>query len=134
MRYAAAALFSVWMLGASTASALPPIPNYLKQSLADKPEYKAYLDAVTAASDKCASCHTPGVKKTEKGHGLNDFGQAVHKHLDDKAFMAAHKAKNSEEALRLLNEAWGKTVEEKNADGKSYGELMKAGQLPGKND
>lgn len=128
-----AACFAVLALSTS-AFALPPIPNYLKESLADKPEYKGYLEAVNANKDKCASCHKPGVKKTEKGHGLNDFGQAFHKHLDDKAFMAAHKAKNAEEALRLFNEAWGKTIEVKNGDSKSYGDVIKAGQLPGKND
>lgn len=128
------ACFAVLALTASSAWALPPIPKYLKESLADKPEYKDYLEAVNANKDKCVSCHKPGVKKTEKGHGLNDFGQAFHKHFDDKAFKAADKEKKPEEALKLFNEAWGKTIEVKNGDGKSYSEVIKAGQLPGKND
>jgi hypothetical protein len=128
-----AACAAVLTLSVSSAFALPPIPNYLKESLANKPEYKDYLEVVTTSKDKCASCHKPGVKKTEKGHGLNDFGQAFHKHLNDKAFMAAHKAKNAAEALKLFNEAWGKTIEDKNGDGKAYGDVIKAGQLPGKN-
>lgn len=120
---------------ASSANALPPIPSYVKESLEDKPEYKTYLDQLAAAKDKCASCHQPGVDKAKvKGHGLNDFGKVVHDNLDHKAFMAAHKAKERAQALKLFNDAWAKSLEAKNADGQAYGELIKSGKLPGKNE
>ena len=77
---------------ASSAYALPPIPEYVKEAFAGKEEYKGYLAAADAQKSKCASCHVPGQDKKAKGHGLNDFGKAVHKYLDDKAFMAADKA------------------------------------------
>jgi hypothetical protein len=118
---------------ASPALALPPIQNYIPVALEGKEEYKEYLTAFKASNMKCSSCHIPGGDKKAKGHALNDFGQAMHKHLDDKGFMAADKAKKMDDALKLFNEAWGKAVLEKNADGTTFNELLKAGKLPGKN-
>ena len=57
----------------------------------------------------------------------------MHKHLNDKAFLAAEKEKNAEEARKLFLEAWDKAIGEKNAEGKSYGDIIKSGKLPGKN-
>jgi hypothetical protein len=115
------------------AFALPPIPKYIPVALEGKSDYAAYLKAFNASEMKCSSCHIPGADKKAKGHGLNDFGEAMHKHLDDKGFMAADKEKKMDEALKLFNEAWAKAVEEKNADGMTFNELLKAGKLPGKN-
>lgn len=135
----AAPLLLVSVMAASS-FALPPVPNYLPQALEGKQEYKAYLADFKASQTKCASCHIPGADKKAKGHALNDFGQAVHKHLDDKAFMAADKAakdnkdpKEAEKALKLFADAWAKAVQEKNEEGKQFDELLKAGKLPGKN-
>jgi hypothetical protein len=57
----------------------------------------------------------------------------VHKHLKHKEFMALHKEKKSAEAMKLFKDAWEKAAAEKNADGQTFGELIKAGKLPGKN-
>ena len=129
----------------SSAQALPPIPDYIKESFGDKPEYKAYLAAADAQKSKCASCHVPGQDKKAKGHALNDFGKAVHKHLDDKAFMAADKAgkeaadekgktEGKAKAKELFLASWNKAAAEKNAEGKAFGDLIKDGKIPGKND
>jgi hypothetical protein len=115
------------------AFALPPIPKYIPVALEGKAEYKEYLTAFKASAKKCSSCHIPDADKKAKGHALNDFGQAMHKHLDDKGFMAADKAKKMDEALKLFNEAWGKAVLEKNADGQTFNDLLKEGKNPGKN-
>src|SRR4029078_2814857 len=117
----------------SAAFALPPIPNYIPLALEGKEQYQAYLTDFKASTTKGASCHIPGADKKAKDHALNDFGQAMHKHLDDKGFMAADKAKEMDKALKLFTEAWGKAVQEKNADGKAFDDLLKAGKLPGKN-
>jgi hypothetical protein len=130
MKTAFACLLAI-PLFASTALALPPIPKYLEAEFQDKPEYKAFLPLI--AGGKCSACHIPGADKKAKGHALNDFGQAMHKHLDDKGFLAADKAKDMAGALKLLNEAWGKAIEEKNADGTKYIDLIKEGKNPGKN-
>lgn len=132
-------------LAASSAYALPPIPDYIKESFGDKAEYKGYLAAAEAQKSKCASCHVPGQDKKAKGHALNDFGKAVHKHLDDKAFMAADKAgkeaadekgkaEGKAKAKALFLTAWEKASADKNADGKTFGDLIKEGKIPGKND
>jgi hypothetical protein len=135
----AAALLLVSLI-ATSSFALPPVPTYLPQALEGKEEYQAYLKDFQASMTKCASCHIPGADKKAKGHGLNDFGQAMHKHLDDKAFMAADKAakdnkdpKETEKAVKLFADAWAKAVQEKNEDGKQFNELLKEGKLPGKN-
>ncbi|MGB4739433.1 MAG: hypothetical protein WBH50_14645 [Fuerstiella sp.] len=52
----------------------------------------------------------------------NDYGVALTKTLGEKNVKDADKIK----------EALTKAEAEKNADGKTYGELIKAGELPGK--
>ena len=44
------------------------------------------------------------------------------------------KGKMKADAQTLIKEAWEKAGAEKNAAGETYGELIKAGKLPGKND
>lgn len=121
------------LLLAATSSALPPIPGYLKESLADNADLQAFATTFGELKAKCDVCHKPNADKKAKGHALNDFGQAFHKHLNDKEFMSLHKDKKSAEALKLFQDAWKKTEAEKNAEGKTFGELIKAGKLPGKN-
>jgi hypothetical protein len=79
----------------------------------------------------------PGADKKAKGHGLNDFGKAVHDNFKHKDFLAANLAKadpaEAAKAKKLIAEALAAAEALKNADGKLYGDLMKAGQLPGKN-
>lgn len=117
---------------ASVASALQPIPEYLPKILTGA-DQKAYVETLNASTMKCSSCHTPGADKKAKGHGLNDFGQAIHKVFDHKKFNAAHKADNKEEAGKLLKDAWEKAAAEKNSEGVVFAELIKQGKLPGTN-
>lgn len=139
------AIAIVFVLVASSAYALPPIPDYIKDSFGGKEEYKGYLAAAEAQKSKCASCHIPGQDKKAKGHALNDFGKAVHKHLDDKSFMAADKASKEAtddkakaeakaKATELFLSAWSKAAADKNADGKAFGDLIKDGKIPGRNE
>jgi len=132
-------------INSSSAFALPPIPDYIKGSFGEKEEYKGYFAAAEAQKSKCASCHIPGQDKKAKGHALNDFGKAVHKHLDDKAFMAADKASKEAtdekakaeakaKAMELFLSAWSKAVADKNVDGKVFGDLIKEGKIPGRNE
>jgi hypothetical protein len=118
----------------SSSYALPPLPQYLKEAVQDKAELKEFATQVEGLKSKCDVCHKPMADKKAKGHGLNDFGQAFHKQLDDKAFMAAHKEKKTADAMKLFTDAWAKTLENKNADDKTFGSLIQAGKLPGKND
>lgn len=81
--------------------------------------FKEAYPALVSQADtvKCNVCHF-GDKKTNR----NDYGMAVGKALGEKNVMDAEKIK---EGLK-------KAEAEKNADGKTFGELIKDGKLPGK--
>lgn len=117
-----------------TASAFPSLPGYLNDGYKDDKDYKPFLEIVAGLKMKCDVCHIPGADKKGKGHGLNDFGKVFHDRFDHKAFTAADKAKKTDEAMKIFKEIWEKSIKEKNADGKVYGDLIKEGKLPGKND
>jgi hypothetical protein len=121
----------------SPAAALPPLPPYVAEHYKTQPEFAKFAEAFAGQKMKCDACHKPGADKKAKGHGLNDFGEAVHKHLKHKDFLAANKEKANPEqatkATKLVADALAAAQAEKNAEGKTYGELMKAGVLPGKN-
>ncbi|HUE72235.1 MAG TPA: hypothetical protein VMP01_15230 [Pirellulaceae bacterium] len=117
----------------AAAYALPPIPGYVKNSVEESADHKEFAKTFSELKTKCDLCHKPMADKKAKGHGLNDYGEAMHKHLKHKEFMALHNEKKSAEAMKLFKDAWEKAAAEKNADGQTFGELIKAGKLPGKN-
>ena len=122
------------VLAANSAVALPPFPDLLGKALKDDAGSKKFLDAVGMLKMKCDVCHRPGVDKAKaKDHGLNDFGEAMHKSVNFKDLKPALTAKDNAKVLALFKEGYGKATAEKNADGKTFGELIKAGTLPGKN-
>ena len=116
------------------AEAFPTMPQYLVDGYKADKDYKPFLDTVNGLKMKCDVCHKPGAEKKAKGHGLNDFGKVYHDRFKHKDFTAADKDKKTEEAMKLFKDAWEKSILEKNADGKVYGDLIKEGKLPGKND
>jgi hypothetical protein len=123
---------------AAPALALPPLPKYVEQHYSASPEYAKFVETFKALKSKCDACHKPGADKKAKGHGLNDFGKAVHDNFQHKDFSAAAKiaADNPEaakKALELAAAALTAAEAEKNAAGKTYGEAIKAGTLPGTN-
>jgi len=125
------------LLLAAPAAALPPLPPYVARHYESQPEFAKFAAAFNGQKLKCNACHKPGADKKAKGHGLNDFGEAVHKHLKHKEFLAANMAKadnpaEAAKAVKLVADALKAAEAEKNAEGKTYGELMKAGLLPGK--
>ncbi len=85
-------------------------PDYLKKFLAD------YPDVAAAAELKCGTCHGKDKKKR------NNYGEALGKALD---------AKNVKDA-DVIGEALKKIEEQDSAtEGKTFGDLLKAGELPG---
>lgn len=128
----------VSLFAVSAAQALPPLPKYVQDAYKDKPEYAQFSAAVAGLKSKCDLCHIPKADKKAKGHGLNDFGHAMHEHLDDGAFKKAHMEAGKNPAMgaaaaKMVVEALQKSEADKKSDGKTYGELMKAGELPGTN-
>ncbi len=109
---AGACLFAIFAVTAETASARPQFKTAFE---------KAYPDLVKKHGKDgkltCAVCHPVSDKKKR-----NDYGVALTKILGEKNVKDADKIK----------EALEKTEKEKNADEKTFGELIKAGELPGK--
>ena len=133
-------VFTVLTTVVITASALPPLPKYVVDYYSASPEHAKYVQMYRslAGEQKCDSCHKPGIDKKTKGHGLNDYGQAVHKYFKHRDFNKADKLgmDNAEQraiAQKLIADALKLADQEKNATGKTYSELIKAGQLPGSN-
>lgn len=82
---------------------------------------KTYPDlAAKAGEAKCGVCHFGDSKKNR-----NDYGEAMGKALDGK--------KNLKADDPMVAKAFKTAEGAKNGDGKSFGELIKAGSLPGKN-
>jgi hypothetical protein len=121
-----------------SAEALPPLPKYLQEHYGASPEYAKFSETFGGLKSKCDTCHKPGADKKAKGHGLNDFGTAVHDHFQHRDFLAADKAKSdpaeAAKAKKLIAEALAAAEAVQNADGKTFGSLIKAGKLPGKNE
>ena len=91
-----------------------------------KTKFVALYGAKNAAAKKagCKACHPTKSKKDR-----NDYGYALSKLVNAKDFKGA-KAK-SEESQKKLAAAFKKLETSKNAEGKTFGELLKAGKLPG---
>jgi hypothetical protein len=121
-------------LCATPASAFPHIPGQIKEALKDDTDSKKFLETLDGLKSKCDVCHKPGADKKARGHGLNDFGKVYHDRFEAKKYKAANEEKKTDEAIKMMKAAWDKSLPEKNADGKVYGDLIKEGKLPGKND
>jgi hypothetical protein len=134
---------SVIALTCATAFALPPIPPLAAEYYAKDPNATKITESLN--KKQCSLCHIPGADKKAKGHGLQDFGKAVHDNFKHKDF-SAEAAKAADEKLpqadrdaakakasEILVAALKKAAEVKNADGKAFGDLIKAGMMPGKN-
>jgi len=133
-------IFSILSAVVITASALPPLPKYIEDYYSASPEHAKYAQMYKGleGEQKCDACHKPGIDKKAKGHGLNDYGQAVHKYFKHRDFNKADKlgqdnAEQRDIAQKLIADALKQADQEKNSAGKTYGELIRTGRLPGNN-
>ena len=117
-------LLALLAIGASPALAVPAFNEAFK---------KAYLKDGTPLTEKvaevkCNVCHK-GKEKKEK----NEFGVAVGKYLKKGDFAGETKKwdPKSEEGQKVLAEGLEKALQEKSSSGKTFGELIKANELPG---
>lgn len=101
--------FAAMVLGTATQQA-DARPNYLKKFMGDYPKVKE------AEEKKCFVCHGKDKKKR------NNFGMALGKALDAEKVMDDDKI---EEALKKVEKEDSKT------EGKTFGDLLEAGELPG---
>ncbi|ADB18963.1 conserved hypothetical protein [Pirellula staleyi DSM 6068] len=109
-------------LMASQASALPPFNKEFTAKYVEGNSNAAFVEAVGTA--KCNACHE-GKSKKDK----NEYGKAVAKFLT-KADFEKVKA-DADAAKKYIVEGLEKAAAEKNAAGKTFGELIAAGELPG---
>lgn len=111
---AGACLFAVVAMNSETASARPQFKKSFETAYPELAKKHGTDGKLT-----CAICHPVKDKKKR-----NDYGVALTKTLG---------AKNVKDADKI-KEALTKAESEKNKDGKTYGELIKAGDLPGGKD
>ena len=101
-----------------------------------RPEYKTQLDELTKNSKfadalkehKCNVCHYGKSKKNR-----NDFGKALNKTMSEDVFKKLKAEDNKEKMTKKIDEALKAAMKEKSPSGKTFGELMDAGELPAKN-
>ncbi len=106
------------------AVALPPFNKEWTGKYVEGNKNEAFVKAVGVA--KCNVCHDPA-SKSKKDH--NVYGKAVKKFLTKTEY---NKIKGDEAvAKKYILEALQKAEAEKAADGKTYGEKLKEGILPG---
>jgi hypothetical protein len=105
-----------------SASALPP---FNKEWTAKYVEGKASSDPFVAAAQtaKCNVCHMGTSKKDH-----NPYGQAVKKHLTKAKYNEIKE--DPEAAKKYIAEGLAKSEGEKNAAGKTWGEIIKSGGIP----
>ena len=106
----------------NSASALPPFNVEWKAKYVEGNGKSSFVEAVNTA--KCNVCHQ-GTSKKEH----NEYGKAVKKYLTKAKYM---EIKEDEAAgKKYIIECLQKAEAEKSATGKTWGELLKAGTLPG---
>jgi len=106
------------VLSLQSASALPPFNVAWKAKYNPDEKNAAFVEA------KCNVCHTGDNKKMK-----NDYGKAVGKYLTKAKYMEIKEDEAA--AKKYIQEGLQKAETEKNAAGKTYGEMIKAGSLPG---
>jgi hypothetical protein len=100
------------------ASALPPFNVEWKAKYNTGEKNAKFVEA------KCNVCHEGTNKKMK-----NEYGKAVGKYLTKAKYMEIKEDEAA--AKKYIIEGLQKAEAEKNAAGKPYGELLKAGNLPG---
>jgi hypothetical protein len=113
---------SLFWLADSSAKAMKPfrdefMAKYVKPDSADAKE-KAFAEAVQAA--KCNVCHQ-GKSKKER----NAYGRALNK------FLSEDDAENKEKIRAALDKAAAMKSNTDDPKSPTFGELIKAGKLPG---
>ncbi len=107
------AILAAGLIMATTVQARP---IYLGWWMEQYPSVAKKNEVKTAV--KCGVCHGPGSKKNR-----NDYGKAIAKALGEKTNL---KKKQKPDFLDALKTA----ADQKNADGKTFGDLLNADELP----
>lgn len=117
---AMAVVLSAAVILVSNAQAIPPFAKVFKETYGGNAAIAKGIE-----EQKCNVCHK-GTKKTEK----NAYGIALHDVGAEKKMNDAFKADEAAAAKKFV-EILKKAEEKKSASGKTFGELLKDGKLPG---
>ncbi len=117
--------FAVAMLLTPQAGAVPAFKKKFEAKYSKKSKNEEFEAAVKKAG--CNVCHIKGKKKTER----NEYGLALSKLLKKKDFTTAKIKEDPKAADKKMEEGFTKVEKMKNKAGKTFGELLKAGKLPG---
>jgi formylmethanofuran dehydrogenase subunit E len=104
--------------------AIPAFKKQWDENYLEGNENASFVAAVEEA--KCNVCHYGKSKKNR-----TDYGQALHEFLEKDNYKASRVREEPEKVKAEILEAFKKVEAMKAADGKSYGEKIKAGTLPG---
>jgi hypothetical protein len=108
-------------ISVQSASALPPFSTAWKAKYIQGNGNAKLVEAAEAA--KCNICHMGTDKKTH-----NEYGKAIKKYLTKAKYTEIKE--DPEAALKYIADGLTKSEGEKNAAGKTYGEVIKAGGIP----
>jgi len=103
------------MLSVKSATAIPPFAKQFNAMYVEGNDDADFVAAVKEA--KCNVCHKGKSKKMR-----NPYGEALDKLLD--------KKKDAKD-VEAIQAALKKVAEQKSPSGETFGELIKAGKLPG---
>jgi len=103
-----------------SAQGRPAYPNAIAEIYKDN----TAIVEKSKAMDKCTICHDAKDKKIR-----NEYGKAISKHFPGDDFKKIMADKDA--VLKRFKEAVEKVASEKHSSGKTFGEVIKAGKLPG---
>ena len=109
---------------AVNAQATPVFKKHFDKSYVESSDNKDFVEAAKAA--KCNVCHYGKSKKNR-----NDYGKALSKFLKKDDFKTSRVKAEPDKVEAEMKEGFEKAGKEKNADGKTFAELIKDGKLPG---
>jgi len=110
------------IISVQCASALPPFSKEWKGKYVEGNGNAKFVEAATTAN--CNVCHVGTDRKMR-----NAYGMAVSKYLTKAKFQEIKD--DVEVSKKYILDGLDKAAAEKNDSGKTYGELIKAGQMPG---
>jgi hypothetical protein len=105
-----------------TASALPPFNKEWLAKYKEASSNAKFVEAIETA--KCNVCHEGTNKKMK-----NEYGKVIGKYLTKAKYNEIKE--DDDAAKKYILEGFAKAEAEKNGSGKSFGEMLKAGDLPG---
>lgn len=111
------------VLTASPAWAVKPFNDaFIREYVKKDTPFAAKVEAA-----KCNLCHVDGKPKKVR----NEFGLAVSKHLKKDDVGTGKKIDpDTDDGKKAIAAGLAKALTEKRADGKSFGDVIKAGELP----